>query len=79
MFDAPNKNNQATFPLCSFLGFCIDPNCKNPQKFLCNDCIFDNHNGHKIVRLKLINEILNNEKLNSQISQILKSQNSLDK
>jgi len=79
MVDAPDIAKQKQYinlsalscPIESHLnsplfGFCIDANCKNPQKFLCNDCIFDNHNGHKIARLKLVDEILNNEKLKSQ-------------
>ncbi len=48
------------------LGVCIDKNCTSPEKFVCNECIFDLHNGHQLVKIRVINEILNKEQLQSK-------------
>lgn len=34
------------------IGFCIDKNCKNKNKFLCVDCAFNIHHQHKVIKLK---------------------------
>jgi hypothetical protein len=36
------------------VALCIDKNCTFPIKFACLDCIFQDHEQHKIVKLKLI-------------------------
>ena len=55
-----------------FIGFCIDQNCKNRNKLLCSECIFDEHLKHDMIRIREINkEILKNiEKENQNISLI---------
>lgn len=40
------------------IGFCIADNCNENNKFLCSECIFDVHNGHKIIRIKELNNII---------------------
>ena len=54
------------------IGFCIDQNCKNRNKLLCSECIFDEHLKHDMIRIREINkEILKNiEKENQNISLI---------
>lgn len=33
-------------PNNQLVGICIDKNCKNEDKFMCSDCIFESHNDH---------------------------------
>jgi len=47
------KHNDA--PL---VGFCIDENCKEENKFACLDCIFENHPQHKLVKMKELKEFI---------------------
>ena len=59
MVDAPDIAKQKQYiNLSLFLVPSSPISTVRPQKFLCNDCIFDNHYGHKIARLKLVDEIL---------------------
>ena len=44
------------------VGFCIDENCKENNKFACLDCIFEVHPQHKLVKLKELNNFIS-EKL----------------
>ena len=43
------------------LGICVDANCKEEHKFFCDECLFDLHNGHKILKIKAVDEFLNKE------------------
>jgi hypothetical protein len=38
------------------VGFCIDENCKEENKFACLDCIFENHPQHRLVKMKELKE-----------------------
>jgi hypothetical protein len=41
------------------VAFCIDKSCSFPNKFVCLDCIFQFHEQHKIIKLKLIQDKIN--------------------
>ena len=40
------------------IGFCIDPNCKEPNKFACSECVFDIHSAHKLLKIKDLNSLI---------------------
>ena len=40
------------------IGFCIDPNCNSNNKFACQECFFDTHSGHKLMKLEKLNSII---------------------
>lgn len=40
------------------LGFCIDPNCKESNKFICPECIFDVHSQHKLIKIKELSNLI---------------------
>ena len=40
------------------VGFCIDDNCKEVNKFCCLNCFFDTHSQHKVVKLKELNTFI---------------------
>ena len=40
------------------IGFCIDPNCNSNIKFACQECFFDIHSGHKLMKLEKLNSII---------------------
>ena len=40
------------------IGFCIDPNCNSNNKFACQECFFDIHSGHKLMKLEKLNSII---------------------
>lgn len=42
------------------VGFCVDENCQEQNKFVCLDCLFDIHQKHKLVKLKDLNDIIEN-------------------
>jgi hypothetical protein len=41
------------------VAFCIDKSCTFPNKFVCLDCIFQFHEQHKLLKLKLIQDRIN--------------------
>lgn len=41
------------------VAFCVDKSCTFPNKFVCLDCIFQFHEQHKMIKLKLIQDKLN--------------------
>ena len=40
------------------IGFCIEDNCPNRNKFACQECFFDNHSGHKLIKIEKLSEII---------------------
>ena len=40
------------------IGFCVQENCLNKNKFACQECFFDNHSGHKLIKIEKLNEII---------------------
>jgi len=40
------------------IGLCIDDNCTDKNKFLCSDCFFDVHFGHKAIKIKELNNLI---------------------
>ncbi len=40
------------------IGFCIDPNCQEKNKFACSECFFDTHSMHKLLKIKDLNNLL---------------------
>jgi len=49
-----NHNNS------KILGFCIDENCQAQNRFACAECFFDIHPQHKLLRIKELNQLINN-------------------
>lgn len=47
------------------LGFCIENNCKANNRFLCLECIFNSHQKHQIMKLKELQEKINEKMLTS--------------
>jgi hypothetical protein len=43
----------------NLVAFCIDKCCTFPNKFVCLDCIFQFHEQHKIIKLRLIQDKIN--------------------
>ena len=43
------------------IGFCIDENCHSINKFACQECFFDNHSGHKLIKIEKLNDIIQNK------------------
>lgn len=43
------------------IGFCIDENCHSINKFACQECFFDNHSGHKLIKIEKLNGIIQNK------------------
>jgi len=43
----------------NLIGVCIDKLCKSSNKFVCSECIFDIHEQHKLIKLKIIEEKIN--------------------
>ena len=43
------------------IGFCIDENCHSINKFACQECFFDNHSGHKLIKNEKLNDIIQNK------------------
>jgi len=39
-------------------GFCIDENCTNKNKFICSECFYDVHFGHKAIKIKELNILI---------------------
>ena len=50
--------NHQSKKICAF---CIDKKCQEKLKFICFDCIFDNHSQHKIIKINELNKILNSK------------------
>ena len=50
-----NHNNS------KILGFCIDENCQAENRFACAECFFDIHPQHKLLRIKELNQLINNK------------------
>ena len=42
------------------VGFCIDENCQEKNKFVCLDCLFEIHQKHKLVKIKDLKDIIEN-------------------
>ena len=36
------------------IGFCVQENCLNKNKFACQECFFDSHSGHKLIKIENI-------------------------
>jgi len=43
------------------IGFCIDQNCNANNKFACQECFFDIHSGHKLMKIEKLNSIIQNK------------------
>ena len=43
------------------IGFCIDQNCNANNKFACQECFFDIHSGHKLMKITKLNSIIQNK------------------
>ena len=43
----------------NLIGVCIDKSCKTVNKLVCSECIFDIHEQHKLIKLKNIEEKIN--------------------
>ena len=60
IFSALNSLNCQLQNHCAgqILGFCIDKNCKEKNKFAFSECIFDVHSLHKLVKIKELNNLI---------------------
>ena len=43
------------------IGFCIQENCLSKNKFACQECFFDVHSGHKMVKAEALFNIIQNK------------------
>jgi hypothetical protein len=41
------------------VALCIDKNCNIPNKFICLECLFNQHEQHKVIKLKQVQDKLN--------------------
>ena len=41
------------------IGFCIEDNCVYKNKFACQECFFDIHSGHKLIKIEIKDNIFN--------------------
>ena len=49
------------------IAFCIDENCTEKNKFICSECIFDVHPQHKLMKIKDVFDMVNDEKKSFKI------------
>ena len=49
-----NNINCYEHPKNKIVGICNDKNCKHKNKYMCVDCMFDNHSGHVGVKINQI-------------------------
>ena len=42
------------------VGFCVDENCQEKNKFVCLECLFEIHQKHKLIKIKDLNDIIEN-------------------
>lgn len=49
-------------PNNKIVGICIDQNCKNEDKYMCVDCIFESHSGHQMIKSGVIEDLYNQKK-----------------
>ena len=40
------------------IGFCVEENCQKKNKFACQECFFDNHSGHTLIKIEKLSEII---------------------
>ena len=40
------------------IGFCIQENCTQKNKFACQECFFDIHSGHKLIKIEKLHELI---------------------
>ena len=64
------------------IGFCIDKNCKNENKLLCQKCFFKEHKQHDIIEIDEYNEnlkeyFLKEKKIISEFKDINKKENNI--
>lgn len=59
--DCPEKGHEDQ----KLIGFCIENKCQAASKFLCLECIFDFHNQHKMIKLKILQDKINEKLLTS--------------
>ena len=50
------------------IGFCIDKNCKENNKFICSECIFDVHSQHRLIKIKELSKIIQTKYKNYKLS-----------
>lgn len=43
------------------IGFCVDQGCNDKNKFACQECFFDNHSGHKLIKIEKLSELIENK------------------
>lgn len=55
--------------LNKYFAFCVDPACKVKNKFVCQECLFSLHLQHKIIKLKNIENDINQELKKFALSQ----------
>lgn len=61
-----NELNNLTCPIkdhnnMKVIGFCSEQNCLSNNKFACQECVFDNHWGHKLIKIEKLNDIIQNK------------------
>ena len=50
------------------IGFCIDKNCNEKNKFACSECIFDVHSQHRLIKTKDLSNIIQIKYKNYKLS-----------
>jgi hypothetical protein len=43
------------------IGFCVEEKCNNKNKFACQECFFDYHSGHKLIKIEKLSDIIQNK------------------
>ena len=66
----------------NYIGFCIDKNCKNENKLLCQKCFFKEHKKHDIIEIDESNEnlkeyFLKEKKIISEFKDTNKKENNI--
>lgn len=43
------------------IGYCIEEGCTSNNKFMCQECFFDVHSGHKVIKIDNLSNIIQNK------------------
>ena len=64
-------------PNNKIVGICNDKNCKNEDKFMCVDCIFESHSVHQGIKAEVIEDLYKQKLNNHQDDEYIKFEKNL--